>query len=152
MIMMGAFVVICVLPLLLLRGDLVSKILIGLVCLTSLVPFICVNANIIPFGVDQLHDSPAEHQSLFIHWNVWVWYLGSLIAKSETRLEPFERSYLFLSFNLKAGVPLLVYIVLAYFKQIWFLIDSAQVNPYKLVYKVNAMTHFIVRYFSIFSE
>ena len=62
MIMMGAFVLMCVLPLLLRKGDLVSKlILIGLVCLTSLVPFICVNANIIPFGVDQLHDSPAEH-------------------------------------------------------------------------------------------
>ena len=74
----------CVLPLLLRKGDLVSKILIGLVCLTSLVPFICGNANIIPFGVDQLHDSPAEHQSLFIHWNVWAWYLGSLIATSVT--------------------------------------------------------------------
>ena len=134
--MMGAFVLMCVLPLLLQKGDLVSKVLIGLVCLISLVPFICVNATIIPFGVDQLHDSPAEHQSLFIHWHVWAWYLGSLIAKLETRLEIFKRRYLFLSFNLTAAIFLLLSIVLAYCKQKWFLIDSAQLNPYKLVYKV----------------
>ena len=139
--MMGAFVLMCVLPSLLRKGDLVSKILIGLVCLTSIVPFICVNANIIQFGVDQLHDSPAEHQSLFIHWHVWAWYLGSLIAKLETRLELFKRSYLFLSFNLTVAVFLLVSIVLAYCKQIWFLIDSAQLNPYKVVYKVTKFAH-----------
>ena len=32
------------------------------------------NANIMQFGVDQLQDSPADHQSLFIHWYVWTFY------------------------------------------------------------------------------
>ncbi len=33
------------------------------------------NANVIQFGMDQLHNSPAEHQSLFIYWYVWIYYL-----------------------------------------------------------------------------
>ena len=39
------------------------------------------NANIIQFGVDQLQDSPADHQSLFIYWYVWTYSMGVLIAQ-----------------------------------------------------------------------
>ena len=31
--------------------------------------FVGFNANIIQFGIDQLHESPADHQSLLIHWH-----------------------------------------------------------------------------------
>ena len=45
----------------------------------STVSFVGVNANIIQFGMDQLHDSPGDHQSLFIHWFTWVYSLGIFI-------------------------------------------------------------------------
>ena len=48
--------------------------------LATLVVF---NANIIQFGIDQLQDSPADHQSLFIHWYVWTYYLSVFIAQVE---------------------------------------------------------------------
>ena len=41
--------------------------------------FIGFNANIIQFGMEQLHDSPAHHQSLFIYWYVWIYYLVQFI-------------------------------------------------------------------------
>ena len=31
--------------------------------------YVGFNANIIQFGIDQLHESPANHQSLLIHWH-----------------------------------------------------------------------------------
>ena len=32
------------------------------------------NANVIQFGMDQLHDSPGEDRTLFIHWYIWLYY------------------------------------------------------------------------------
>ena len=40
------------------------------------------NANIIQFGMDQLHDSPVDHQSLFIHWYFWTWNIGVLASQT----------------------------------------------------------------------
>ena len=40
--------------------------------------FAVFNANVIQFGMDQLHDSPVDHQSIFIHWYLWTWKLGFL--------------------------------------------------------------------------
>ena len=40
------------------------------------------NANVNQFGVDQLHDSPAEDSELFIHWFVFTTYAGSIICLS----------------------------------------------------------------------
>ena len=37
-------------------------------------------ANVIQFGLDQLHDSPAEDQSLFIHWYMWAYYMAQVIT------------------------------------------------------------------------
>ena len=48
--------------------------------LATLVVF---NVNIIKFGIDQLHDSPSAHQSLFIHRYVWTFYLSVFIAQIE---------------------------------------------------------------------
>ena len=39
--------------------------------------FIGFIANAIKFGLDQLHDSPAEDQSLFTHWFVWIFVFYS---------------------------------------------------------------------------
>ena len=43
--------------------------------------YISFNANIIQFGMDQLHDSPSEDSILFIHWFVFTSHLGTAINK-----------------------------------------------------------------------
>ena len=87
--------------------------------------------------MDQLFDSPADHQRLFIHWYVWIYYLTLLFTQVLLIMpEIFQYSYFY--------IPLLVYIMetfLAIYLVItlkikhWFNIDTARVNPYKLVYK-----------------
>ena len=46
-----------------------------LILLLTAVTLALFNANIIQFGVDQLQDSPADHQSLYIYWYVWINYV-----------------------------------------------------------------------------
>ena len=48
--------------------------------LITLVGFVGFTANIVPFGMDQLHDSPGEDQSLFIHRYVWFYYISSFFV------------------------------------------------------------------------
>ena len=43
---------------------------------TGLIGF---TANVVQFGMDQLHDSPGEDRTLFIHWYVWTYY-GSILV------------------------------------------------------------------------
>ena len=97
------------------------------------------NANIIQFGVDQLQDSPADHQSLFIHWYVWAYFLGVLLIQ-------FGWSGIYgdtYNHFLPLPIPVLVCVMLIFivvlivhYKKHWFIIDTARTNPYKLVYRV----------------
>ena len=48
--------------------------------------FVGINANIIQFGMDQLHDSPQDHQSLYILWYMWVTTLATFISEIRQRL------------------------------------------------------------------
>ena len=106
----------------------------------SLVVF---NANIIQFGVDQLQDSPADHQSLFIHWYVWTFYLGVFMSQlgwsGTYGVLAFHTSlnYLVLPIAIVICIVLIFIVVLIiHYKKHWFIIDSARTNPYKLVYRV----------------
>ena len=100
------------------------------------------HANIIQFGVDQLHDSPGDHQSLFIHWSICVYNLALLISQVGWELVPINSLYLIAGVtilviaSLSAIVLLSTSLRLAQQKQQWFLKDSARLNPYKLVYRV----------------
>ncbi len=49
--------------------------------------FIGFNANVIQFGMEQLHDSPADHQSLFIYWYV------SCTDFNSAALEYYEQNF-----------------------------------------------------------
>ncbi len=42
--------------------------------------FVGFTANIIQFGIDQLHDLPGEDRTLFIHWYWWVYYTSISLA------------------------------------------------------------------------
>ena len=55
----------------------------------SLIILYTGTANVVQFGMDQLHDSPGENRTLFIHWYVWTYY-GSKLAPNlltNTRLQ-----------------------------------------------------------------
>ena len=100
------------------------------------------NANIIQFGMDQLHDSPVDHQSLFIHWYFWTWNIGVLASQTVMYMPDILQFNVdtdtSLSFAITSVLVFLLTISLyiAHCKKRWFLIDSTQYNPYKVVYRV----------------
>ena len=111
-------------------------------------------ANVVQFGMDQLHDSPGEDRTLFIHWYVWTYYTSILIDQLACSLI-FPNSYYKIiasdfDFNAYSGigyflmallslsvvVVLPIILCLARHGRRWFLIEQGQNNPYKLVYRV----------------
>ena len=134
-----AMVIICVLTLRHILPDVVKMWkLLGVPIFVVFVAFACFSANVIQFGMDQLHDSPAgDHQSLFIHWYVWAWYLGILIAQIDPSFYYGRQGdYFFITTFFSTVVALIITLCLAHCKLEWFFIDSARLNPYKLVYRV----------------
>ncbi len=101
--------------------------------------YVGFTANIIQFGMDQLHDLPGEDRTLFIHWYWWVYYTSVSLAWI-VRLTTFHTSYLglifFISIFLLFFTLLIISTCLGHFKRRWFLIEPGRVNPYKLVYRV----------------
>ena len=105
--------------------------------------------NGIQFGMDQLHDSLTEDSILFIYWYVWIYYICSLSSQIAWNFLLYDRYYIdytdiirtlglsFASLILISTVFLLtVSLCVVYYRKVWFLLESAGVNPYKLVYRV----------------
>ena len=44
---------------------------------------VCFSANVIQYGMDQLHDAPTKDSVLYIHWYVWTSYAGILPMNSK---------------------------------------------------------------------
>ena len=99
------------------------------------------NSNVIQFGMDQLHDSPADHQRLFIHWYIWIYYFVLLItqlAMTPQQIVPnLILNVLSLIFLVLTIVLLVVSLVFSFRRKHWFIIDNGRINPYKMVYKVS---------------
>ena len=113
-----------------------------------IVGFVGFTANVIQFGMDQLHDSPGEDQSLFIHWFMWLYYisvfltqLGWNLTANSLILNGAPNAYIY-GVVLLLLIPLLVTVLLimtlcvAHRRRRWFLIEPGRVNPYKLVSRV----------------
>ena len=103
----------------------------------SLVAF---SANVIQYGMDQLHDTPTDDSILYIHWYVWTIYAGFLIVRLPI---VFYNTTFILIVALFSGLAIIIIILLGitlciqkYTNHRWFLIDSGSRNPYKLVYQV----------------
>ena len=105
----------------------------GILLLCSLVAF---SANVIQYGMDQLHDAPADDSVLYIHWYVWTVFLVLLVVRSSVY---FPLIGLFLYYCMIPLALFLLGITLCVYrcKRNFFLIDSGSRNPYKLVYKVS---------------
>ena len=121
----------------------------GFLVLVMIVGFVGFTANVIQFGMDQLHDSPGEDQSLFIHWYVWLYYISVFLSQLGWNLITTTISYFYSVPNayicgvvLLLLIPLLVTVLLfvtlcvARHRRRWFLIEPGRVNPYKLVSRV----------------
>ena len=119
--------------------------------LIILVGFVGFTANIVPFGMDQLYDSPGEDQSLFIHWYMWIYSISLFFVPLTWSFRPDVPNKYYSFYNnetemigfflslLQLLIPTILLIVslcVAHHRRRWFLIDSGRVNPYKLVYKV----------------
>ena len=111
-----------------------------LILLCGIVGF---GANIIQFGLDQLHDSPAEDQIIFIQWYTWILYAVTLIVA--LLIEVFTlggtisiRSYYYTMGSLFTAITiiLITLMYMAFIKKKWFMLNKRLVNPYKLVYLI----------------
>ena len=103
-------------------------------------------ANVLQFGLDQLHDTPAEDQSLFIHWIVWIFYLSLLfnfsILDKAVLVLALPPSYYYFNITYSLLVPLILIsflfgsLCVAHRRKRWFIMDPLVINPYKSIYKV----------------
>ena len=105
--------------------------------------------NAIQFGMDQLHDSPTEDSILYIHWYVWIYYTCSLISQTNWNFLLYEGYYIGYIDTLKISglstitltlitilLLLTVSLCVFHYRIVWFFLEPAGVNPYKLVYRV----------------
>ena len=138
----------------------IPALIVATIFVSSVVAF---NANVIQFGLDQLHDSQTEHLILFIHWYVLLSYVGIELIKTLISISTnfwsvcvtyFQLDYdqNFVVFGLLARIvtmPISFAVICSFFlllslcvasrkRHTWFnfLSDSGSRNPYKLVYKV----------------
>ena len=104
------------------------------------VSFVVFNANIIQFGMDQLHDCVTDHQSLYIHWYVWLFYLVQYLVICPWIWPEVTKLWLYLLFSAVFLVLSFVLTAAAFLITLcnkkWFLIQRGLQNPYRLVYKV----------------
>ena len=116
------------------------------VIVTAYVIFII---NGIQFGMDQLHDSPTEDSILYIHWYVWIYYTCSLISQLALNFFLYDGYHVNYIDNIRivglSTIILIIFTILflltvslcvVHHRKVWFFLEPAGVNPYKLVYRV----------------
>ena len=109
------------------------------IVVTLLPSYITFSANVIQFGMDQLHDSPSQDSVLFIHWFVFSTSLGFAITNIPSSWIDTRRwgsHFASTLLTLVTAILLGVSLCFARCKRQWFLIDTGSRNPYKLVYRV----------------
>ena len=122
-----------------------------LVCFVvgTTISYLVFLVNAFQFGMDQLHDSSTQDLISYIHWYVWIYYISSLLTQLQWNLffsDSVNFGYVDKIRISGIGVIMLVFIAifslltvsLCVFrkKRVWFLLEPAGINPYKLVYRV----------------
>ena len=113
--------------------------------------FVVFLVNAFQFGMDQLHDSSTQELLSYIHWYVWLYYVSSTITELTWNLVFYSSGHLFgirpdkvrisgycIEALILISIPCFLTLSLCVFKKrkVWFLLEPAGVNPYKLVYRV----------------
>ena len=127
----------------------VLSVLGGILVIMLYVGLIGFTANVVQFGMDQLHDSPGEDSTLFIHWYVWTYYASFFVVQLAWNLfTPISINVYIpgnaniVGFCFLALIPVVVVMVLVITlclvrrRRRCFLIELGGLNPYKLVYRV----------------
>ena len=117
-----------------------------LIMVTFYIVFI---VNGIQFGMDQLHDSPTEDSILYIHWYVWICYTCSLISEMDWNFLLYDGYYFDYNDIVRISgysITSLIFVTVIFlltvslwvihYRKVWFFLEPAGVNPYKLVYRV----------------
>ena len=104
---------------------------------------IAFGASIFQFGLDQLHDSPAEDQIIFIQWYIWILYIVTLIVAVLTEIFDFSYPINFRSYYCKMesfftviSIILIFSVYIAGKNKKWFMLNTRLINPYEFVYLV----------------
>lgn len=84
---------------------------------------------------------------LFIHWYVWVYYANISIGQLAWKLAlhvpynmTFTSNYSIIGYCMLGFIPVSAIVILPATLH-WFLIESGQYNPYKLVYRITKFAH-----------
>ena len=133
-----------------LLSDVVASVVYHLGGIILYVGLIGFTANVVQFGMDQLHDSPGEDNTLFIHWYVWTYYASFFVIQLAWNLaltqhtdesDEYSSAYI-IGYCLLVLMLIVIVMVLAITlclvkrRRRWFLIEPGVLNPYKLVYRV----------------
>ena len=132
------------------QGKYLNSFIIGYTGIFAVVYMVFI-VNGIQFGMDQLHASSTQDSILYIHWYVWIYYTCSLITELPWNLLLYDSWYIHnIKWNyikisgssLEAFLCMTIILLLTvslcvvHYRKVWFLLEPAGVNPYKLVYKV----------------
>ena len=90
-------------------------------------------ANIIQFGIDQLHDASTEEIQTFISWYVWSYVSGGMIIEITASCIPEDLSFIRPLLNV---VSLTIVLTLSFTLDKVLVKEPVNQNPFKLVYKV----------------
>ena len=116
----------------------------GALGLSFYIGLVGFSANVIQFGMDQLHDSPGEDRTLFIHWYVWVFYTSSFLIQLAFNFiivsAPFSIAFMILTFFL-VTVVLPITLCFVQRRRRWFLIEPGALNPYRLVCRITKFAY-----------
>ena len=101
-------------------------------------------ANVIPFGLDQLLEAPSVSLALFIHWFVWADRLGKFVVQIVDAvyrcIEQWTDDIFMLPFALLLSVTVFFVLIVVCLRKCLFNVNAQQHNPYKIIYKVLVYT------------
>ncbi len=104
---------------------------------------VAFSANVIQFGLDQLHDSSTDEQIVFIEWYTWVFYASCVTFQVTTEVLDYDEYvtipviyYITGSLLSAIVVALILSLHFANRKQNWFIFNIKLINPYRLVYRI----------------
>ena len=91
-------------------------------------------ANVIQFGIDQLHDASTNEIVSFIHWYIWTYFCSGLVVNIILGCLPSQYS------RLLGNLMVCIYLSIALSSTLmfnhWLVKEPVTQNPFKLVYSV----------------
>ena len=91
-------------------------------------------ANIIQFGIDQLHDASTKEIQVFISWYVWSFFSGGIVIELATSC--LQKDYYDITWQLVATANLAMVLSLSFILDNTLVKEPITQNPFKLVYSV----------------